>query len=166
MAFCRRVGFYAPVLAILHVPVTYRGAPIEGAEDSLVGTFDHSVLGKRWVYDACTDPIFAAELARTILTGDVQVELLIDTPDGMVVREPVVMVKGSGAAGTPLPPIETVEVRKDGNDSIIVGAGLEMVVRHVLGGSSDDGLPTGSATLTATWGDESAIVAFIRSETA
>ncbi len=35
-----------------HVPLTYRGAPLDGAEAFLVGTMEHSVLGRRWVYDA------------------------------------------------------------------------------------------------------------------
>jgi len=33
------------------VPLTYRGAPLDGAEDALVGTTEHGVLGRRWVYD-------------------------------------------------------------------------------------------------------------------
>lgn len=32
---------------LLHVPVTYRGAPLEGAEPWLMGTMEHSVLGSR-----------------------------------------------------------------------------------------------------------------------
>lgn len=46
----------------LHVPLTYRGAPLAEAEDSLIGTTDHSVLGERWVYEATGDP-----LGRTLL---------------------------------------------------------------------------------------------------
>ncbi|WP_415953702.1 maltokinase N-terminal cap-like domain-containing protein [Streptomyces sp. KLOTTS4A1] len=44
-------------------PMTYRGAPLEGAEDALIGTSEHGVLGTRWLYDGCHDPVFAAELA-------------------------------------------------------------------------------------------------------
>src|SRR6476646_399803 len=33
------------------VPLTYRGAPLEGAERALLGTMEHIVLGTRWVYD-------------------------------------------------------------------------------------------------------------------
>ncbi|GAA2657430.1 maltokinase N-terminal cap-like domain-containing protein [Streptomyces lunalinharesii] len=44
------------------VPLTYRGAPLDGAERALVGTTQHGVLGKRWIYDGAHDPVFAAEL--------------------------------------------------------------------------------------------------------
>ncbi|WP_068397293.1 maltokinase N-terminal cap-like domain-containing protein, partial [Kribbia dieselivorans] len=47
---------------IYQVPLTYRGAPLAGGEAALVGEMEHSVLGHRWVYDGCHDPVFAAEL--------------------------------------------------------------------------------------------------------
>ena len=51
----------------LHIPVTYRNAALDGAESALIGTMDHSVLGKRWMYDACHDPVYVRELIRVIL---------------------------------------------------------------------------------------------------
>jgi len=48
------------------VPLTYRGAPLEGAEHALVGTMEHGVLGKRWVYDGCHDPALITELLSLI----------------------------------------------------------------------------------------------------
>ena len=44
------------------VPLTYRGAPLAGAEAALVGTLEHSVLGTRWVYDAPFDPVYVQQL--------------------------------------------------------------------------------------------------------
>src|SRR3954454_19487561 len=38
------------------VPMTYRAAPLDDAEEHLIGTTEHSVLGSRWVYDGCGDP--------------------------------------------------------------------------------------------------------------
>src|SRR5690242_12066121 len=38
---------------LVQVPLTYRDAPLAGAEAWLVGTAEHSVLGTRWVYDGC-----------------------------------------------------------------------------------------------------------------
>ncbi|WP_347354824.1 aminoglycoside phosphotransferase [Intrasporangium sp.] len=52
---------------VYQVPLTYRGAPLEPAEQALVGTIEHSVLGTRWVYDAPHDPVYARALAETIL---------------------------------------------------------------------------------------------------
>lgn len=54
---------------IYQVPLTYRGAPLAGAEHALVGTMEHSVLGRRWVYDAPHDPVYVGELITTILAG-------------------------------------------------------------------------------------------------
>ena len=39
-----------PEAVAYHVPLTYRGAPLDGAEAALVGTAEHGVLGRRWVY--------------------------------------------------------------------------------------------------------------------
>ncbi|HET8596082.1 MAG TPA: phosphotransferase [Intrasporangium sp.] len=52
---------------VYQVPLTYRGAPLVGADRALVGTMEHSVLGSRWVYDAPHDPVYAAALLATIL---------------------------------------------------------------------------------------------------
>lgn len=54
---------------IYQVPLSYRGYELAGANDWLIGTMDHSVLGKRWVYDACADPVYIKALATAILTG-------------------------------------------------------------------------------------------------
>ncbi len=51
---------------VYQVPLTYRGAPLEGAEHALVGTTEHSVLGTRWVYDAPHDPVYAAQLLELV----------------------------------------------------------------------------------------------------
>jgi hypothetical protein len=45
-----------------HVPMTYRSAPLPGAEGGLIGTSEHGVLGTRWVYDAAHDPVAVAAL--------------------------------------------------------------------------------------------------------
>ncbi|MEU6777504.1 1,4-alpha-glucan branching protein [Streptomyces sp. NPDC046759] len=48
------------------VPLSYRGAPLDGAEHALVGTMEHGVLGRRWVYDGCHDPVLVTELLSLI----------------------------------------------------------------------------------------------------
>jgi 1,4-alpha-glucan branching enzyme len=52
---------------VYQVPLTYRGAPFMGAEGALLGTMEHSVLGRRWVYDAPHDPVYVSQLMQTIL---------------------------------------------------------------------------------------------------
>ncbi|NUR81265.1 MAG: aminoglycoside phosphotransferase [Dermatophilaceae bacterium] len=56
---------------VYQVPLTYRGAPLEGAEHALLGTMEHSVLGTRWVYDAPHDPVYVSQLMTTILGSGV-----------------------------------------------------------------------------------------------
>ncbi|MEV6305919.1 hypothetical protein AB0M02_41355 [Actinoplanes sp. NPDC051861] len=80
----------------LHVPLTYRAAPLEGGEAFLVGTTQHSVLGERWVYDATGDPVYLAETARVIREGDHQA---IEEVEG-VPREPDLKLAGSGVDET------------------------------------------------------------------
>ena len=57
------------------VPLTYRGAELDEAAHSLIGTLEHSVLGTRWVYDAVGDPVYVVELLRVIHEGDTEADL-------------------------------------------------------------------------------------------
>ena len=45
---------------VFHLPVTYRGAPLDGAGAHLITTMEHSALGSRWVYEAAGDPVALA----------------------------------------------------------------------------------------------------------
>ncbi len=79
--------------ALVHVPLTYRAAPLPGAREHLVGTSEHSVLGTRWVYDGCADPVWVAALATAVLTGGTQAEEMVHADDGPAEpREPSVTV--------------------------------------------------------------------------
>jgi hypothetical protein len=68
-------------------PLTYRGAPLDGAEHALVGTTEHGVLGRRWVYDGCHDPVLVGQLTA-LIEGRVQAQAqsASDTPDRDVTR--------------------------------------------------------------------------------
>ncbi|MFF0205666.1 1,4-alpha-glucan branching protein [Streptomyces sp. NPDC005017] len=71
-----------PEPAALLVPLTYRGAPLEGSEQALVGTMEHGVLGRRWAYDACQDPVAVAQLTA-LIEGRTQAQdqNVTDAPD-------------------------------------------------------------------------------------
>lgn len=112
----------------LHVPVTYRGAPLEGGDAWLIGTMEHSVLGRRWVYDAEGDPVYAAVLTSTILSGGTQAELEREA-DG--VRTPVE---------------STATVRGSGSPDVQVGP-VDIGIVRVIEGEP----PAGIHTLTGTW---------------
>jgi hypothetical protein len=79
------------------VPLTYRGAPLDGAEHALVGTMEHGVLGRRWAYDGCHDPALLAQLAA-LLKGRVQAQdqNISGAPD----REVVAFRTGEGPVPT------------------------------------------------------------------
>ncbi|WP_028812481.1 maltokinase N-terminal cap-like domain-containing protein [Streptomyces flavidovirens] len=69
------------------VPLTYRGAPLDGAEDALVGTMEHGVLGRRWAYDGCHDPVLVSQLLALIEgRAQAQDQNTSDTPDREVTR--------------------------------------------------------------------------------
>jgi hypothetical protein len=72
--------------ATYHVPLAYRGAPLAGAVDALVGETEHGVLGRRWVYDGERDPVLMAQLAA-LVRGSVaaQAQSLSETADRSVV---------------------------------------------------------------------------------
>ncbi|MEU8195925.1 1,4-alpha-glucan branching protein [Microbispora amethystogenes] len=69
------------------VPLTYRGAPLDGADHALIGTTEHGVLGPRWVYDGTHDPVLVAQLLA-LLQGEAepQAQSESNTPDPSVVR--------------------------------------------------------------------------------
>lgn len=71
-----------------HVPLSYRGDPLDGAEGGLIGTSEHGVLGKRWIYDGTHDPVLVAALLA-LLQGraEPQDQSQTDTPDPSVTRE-------------------------------------------------------------------------------
>ncbi|MGH3309590.1 MAG: maltokinase N-terminal cap-like domain-containing protein [Streptomyces sp.] len=68
-----------------HVPLTYRGAPLDGADQALIGTSEHGVLGRRWVYDGTHDPVLIAQLAALLQNrAEPQAQSTTDTPDPSV----------------------------------------------------------------------------------
>jgi hypothetical protein len=69
------------------VPLTYRGAPLPDADHALVGTMEHGVLGKRWAYDGCHDPVLLTQLLALFEgRAEPQAQSLTDTPDHEITR--------------------------------------------------------------------------------
>jgi hypothetical protein len=68
-----------------HVPLSYRGAPLDGAGDALIGVTEHGVLGTRWVYDGPHDPVLAGQLLALIQgEAEPQAQSISNTPDRTV----------------------------------------------------------------------------------
>ena len=133
---------------VLQIPLTYRSQPLEGEESWLLGTMEHSVLGKRWIYNACGDSVYVRELMRAMVTGGREVPEMVETPDGPIERSASVNVQGSGARDSAVPPVAEIVPETDGTETHIDCGDLVVVVRHVLAGD----LPQpGTHSLTGTW---------------
>jgi hypothetical protein len=144
---------------VVHVPLTYRGAPLTGAEAFLVGTLEHSVLGTRWVYDGCGDPVWVTALLTTVLTGGSQAEELVDMGDHREPRASTATVAGSGTPGTHVGPVGAPSCRDEGPTTLVRADPFELVVVRVVGAEV-----SGPETLTGHWGDgTSAVLAAVRS---
>ncbi|MGW0364521.1 maltokinase N-terminal cap-like domain-containing protein [Streptomyces sp. NPDC002990] len=111
-----------------HVPVTYRGAPLDAAEHALIGTSEHGVLGRRWVYDGAHDPVLIGRLLA-LLQGraEPQHQSTSDTPD------PSVTAHFAGAGLSPSTGCTAVGNGPDGTDLVL-----------------DPAAPDGPHTLTVT----------------
>ena len=117
----------------LHVALTYRAAPLVGADAHLVGVTDHSVLGRRWVYEASADPVAGDAFVRFAHGEGRQAALEVHAADGSVTdRQPDVRLSVDGTA-----------------------SGDSLTFAHDLADPA-----TGAVTIVATWsGGDSAIAA-------
>ncbi len=143
---------------LVQVPLTYRGAPLEGADRWLVGTTEHSVLGQRWVYDACGDPVYVSLLAGTIFTGVGQAEEMVQSEDGTTRRrDPDMTVSGSGAGAAPeIGQLVSVE---ETDPTVIVTDTVELTVVRLL----DRELGDAGLRLTGSWkGQQGHVLAYAR----
>jgi hypothetical protein len=134
------------------IPMTYRGAPLEGADEHLIGTTDHSVLGPRWIYDACGDPVGVSALLTAITTGGHEAAVTMEKDGEVVTFEPTCRVVGSGSA-TGAVSVDAVSISDAGDPTVVRAGEHELVVARSLGAGV-----TGRDTLTATWGDREPIV--------
>jgi hypothetical protein len=140
---------------VYQTPLTYRDAPLDGAEAWLLGTAEHSVLGRRWVYDACGDPVYAAALAAAILTGGGEAEEFVDVDGRLEPRAPAMAVRGSGSA-TAAPRITRIVRVDDADPAHIVTDTVELAVARVPAEAAD------APGETLRWG-EVALARIVRS---
>ena len=110
---------------VVQVPVTYRDASLAGGV--LSGETEHSVLGRRWVHLATSDPVYVATTTAAIREGRGQAPL--EAPDGSsITRSTTASVRGSGT----------------GSGQLHVAVAI----------APDDGRPAAAGTLTATWAEQ------------
>jgi len=86
---------------VFHVPLTYRGAPLDEPGAVLIGTMEHSALGSRWVYDGATDPVYLAAVAEAIRTGGHEAAQYVQHADGSTTEVPsTARAEGRPGAGS------------------------------------------------------------------
>lgn len=132
---------------VYQVPLTYRGAPLPDADRWLVGTMDHSVLGKRWVYDGCADPVYVAALGRALLAGAGQADEFIETDGRLERREPTMTIINNVPSSDVDVEIGTIDqVTGDDPTLIMTPTAVLAVLRRL------NSVPVStSARLTGTW---------------
>jgi hypothetical protein len=143
-----------------NLPSTARARPLGGAEAHLIGTSDHSVLGRRWVYDGCGDPVWAATLAAAILTGGTQSDMYFEQDGERVDVPPRMRVHGSGSPGVALPEVTSIDsVTDEGTVTVVRAGDLTLTLVRVVGSRVE-----GDRTLTGQVGDsgETTVLASLR----
>jgi len=138
---------------LLQTPLTYRATPLEGAEEFLVGTSEHSELGSRWVYDGCGDPVWAAAVTRAVLTGGTQDQMVIELDGRMVDVPPRMQVRGSGSPGAAVPEITSVDAMADGAVARVAAGPVVLTLARVVGSPVE-----GDAALTGSVGDDPTVL--------
>jgi maltokinase-like protein len=79
-----------PGAVTYQVPLTYRADAIAAAEGGLIGTAEHGVLGRRWIYDGACDRVLVAQLVALIQgRAEPQAQSVSGTPDPTVIGWPV-----------------------------------------------------------------------------
>jgi len=138
---------------ILHVPFTYRAEPLAGADDHLIATPEHSVLGTRYFYDGCCDPVWVTAMVNAILSGGSEAEQIVQTDDGHVRREVTMRVRGSGSRRTAVG-LQTVHGSEHCEDiTVITTDAFEVLVARRIGAAVD-----APDVLTGAWADRQGVV--------
>ena len=118
------------------VPLTYRGEPLDGGAEHLLGEMEHSVLGTRYVYDGAGDPVLLDVLRATIEGAQHEADLVRDLGDGTT--EPV--EKSMTASGTG-------------------GKGIDIVLERRPQPAADADLADGSGVLIGRRGGSAQVLA-------
>ena len=134
---------------LLHVPLTYRDEPLEGADDALITEMQHSVLGARWVYDGLRDPLFVVMLAGVAMTGQGEALGMVVYDDRWYIAPSKVRIQGGGWTQERVP-VDRFELGSDDTTNVVLrNDRFELTVfrRPVPG-------PRPAIGLTATWDEQ------------
>lgn len=133
---------------VFQVPLSYRASPLHDAESYVVGTMQHSVLGTRWVYDACGDPCYLDAVAAAILTGRPQAEQFLNVDGRLEAMPESVVVGRTGPLHTAVPGTGSPTTRSTDAGTVVRTGKLELLIIRRLNLAD---LPAGTGALTGTW---------------
>jgi hypothetical protein len=133
-----------------HVPMTYRGRPLDGAGDALIGTAEHGVLGKRWVYDGTRDPVLVAALVALIQgEAEPQAQSESHTPDPTVRSHPASDLLLTPSAFTVADGLDQSELLVSVGTAGKLALSVSRVLRPAPGEAFSGAV--GGGYVTATW---------------
>ena len=118
---------------VLQVPLTYRSEELPEAEAFFLTHMEHSVLGRRWIYDGAGDPVLAGALVTAALTGARQQDFEVEVDGQTQVFPAVVQVHGTGTGVAGLAPPLIAGVERDGSTTRVQTAEGVLVLPHVAG---------------------------------
>jgi hypothetical protein len=138
------------------VPLTYRAGALAGACGGLIGTSEHGVLGRRWIYDGVHDPVLLAQLAALIQgEAEPQAQSVSNAADPTVTGRPVAegsltLVRSAVVANAPSGTVLRVETVGPGD---LQPGELALRICRILqpGDGIDVNRDAGPPCLCATW---------------
>jgi hypothetical protein len=144
---------------LLQVPLTYRDAPLDGAEDALITEMQHSALGTRWVYDGLRDQRYVIMLAGVAMTGQGEALGMVVYEGRWYIAPTNVRIQGGGWTNERVPVDGFELVSDDGGPAVLCNDRFELTVhrRPVPG-------PPPAIGLTAKWDGQqgAAVLAEVR----
>jgi hypothetical protein len=115
----------------IQLPLTYREAPLAGAEGWLITTMEHSALGRRWIYDGVGDPVLAAAFVNSIVGGTSSATLEFDTGDERQTASTSVHAQGTGSGPIPTRS-DVLSVERSGPISTVHTTAGVLRIPHLL----------------------------------
>ena len=126
----------------IQLPLTYREAPLEGADGWLLTTMDHSALGRRWVYDGVGDPALVTAFITAIVGGASSATLEFDAEGERRTAPTSVHARGTGSGPIPTS-LDVVSVERSESVSTVHTTAGVLRIPHLV----DPAAPVSSLSL-------------------
>jgi len=134
------------------VPMTYRGRALADGSHALIGTSQHGVLGRRWIYDGLCDPVLVAQMVA-LIQGEARAQMqnTSNTPDPSVTSQPATTGPLTVIDSEVLANAAGSDVRVRTGDERACNGELIIHINRVLRPGTDPGGQTGRPCLSGTW---------------